>query len=242
MIRPETDQSMGNCQHRAPAHSPVALAAITSRHSCKSVCLIAIVIAAFGMPVQAQTTQNIDRNSLLLPYLSLLNSPDVMAQNLQQAISINNFSTPAQRTLAIADNMFAVDNGSVVADGLGTSLDRIYQNAIKSNSPLLSEDSNIVQAFRQANGLATADAALNKIYFLNGTRAVTGSVVERFAAVSSGAKPNPEFRSGNPLVADRQSCFPERPFFLLIRPGSSFRDHGARTLRAAADARLGIRQ
>ena len=236
MIRPETDQSMGNCQHRAPAHSPVALAAITSRHSCKSVCLIAIVIAAFGMPVQAQTTQNIDHNSLLLPYLSLLNSPDVMAKNLQQAISINNFSTPAQRSLAIADNMFAVDNGSVVADGLGTSLDRIYQNAIKSNSPLLSADSNIVQAFRQANGLATADAALNKIYFLNGTRAVTGSVasdlrpfqaapsqIQNFApGILSSLVDNPAFPSGHSSFSYAQDLLfgimvPERYGQLLTR-------------------------
>ena len=200
---------------------------ITSRHSCKSVCLIAIVIAAFGMPAQAQTTQNIDHNSLLLPYLSLLNSPDVMAKNLQQAISINNLSTPAQRNLAIADNLFALDNGSIVADGLGTGLDRIYQNAIKQQLAAPVGKQRIVQTFRQANGIATTDAALSKIYFFNGTRAVTGTHRERFAAISGSAKSNPEFRPGPASTADRQSRFPERPFRLRIHPRPSVRDHGA---------------
>ena len=132
--------------------------------------------------------------------------------------------------------MFAVDNGSVVADGLGTSLNQIYQNAINSNSPLLSENSNIVQAFRQANGLATADAALNKIFFLNGTRAVTGRVssdlrpfqaapsqIQNFAPrILSSLIDNPAFPSGHSTFSYAQDLLfgimvPERYRQLLTR-------------------------
>lgn len=124
---------------------------------------------------QAQTTANLNSSNLLLPFLDLLSVPDVTSANLQQAISINNGATAAQRNQAVSDDTFTLNNGSAVADGLGTSLNQIYQSAITNHSPLLSATSNIVQVFSQANGLTTADAAYSKTYFLDRTVTATGS-------------------------------------------------------------------
>jgi autotransporter-associated beta strand protein len=194
--------------------------------------ILAIVAALFGVPARAQQSSN----DLLLPYLSLLNSPDVTAANLRQAIAINNNSTASQRGLATADAGFAFDNGSVVADGLGTGLNQIYRNAIDSNSPLIAESSNIVQAFRQANGLATADAAFSKLFFFNGARVVTGTVssdLRPFQAAGNQIQSfapdllaplidNPAFPSGHSTFAYTQDLLfgiivPERYQQLLTR-------------------------
>jgi autotransporter-associated beta strand protein len=145
----------------------------------------AVAIAALATTAQAQTTPNLNSNNLLLPFSNLLNSPNVLSSNLQQTISINNNSTAAQRNQAIIDNTITTDTGSVVSDGLGTKLNQVYQNAINNNSSLLSPNGNIVQFFRQVNGISQADSGFNKFFFANGT--VDGM------AKSSRANPNPDF-------------------------------------------------
>src|SRR5712671_1804915 len=82
--------------------------------------MLAIVAATFATAARAQTSPYLNSYTLLLPFLDLLNNPDVTASNLQQAISINNNSTAAQRNQAITDNTMSVENAGIVADGLGT--------------------------------------------------------------------------------------------------------------------------
>ncbi len=57
--------------------------------------MLAIVISTFATAARAQTSSYINSYTLLLPFLDLLNNPDITASNLQQAISINNTSTTA---------------------------------------------------------------------------------------------------------------------------------------------------
>ena len=198
--------------------------------------VLALVASALPAPAQAQTTPNLNSNTLLLPFLNLLTAPDILSANLQQAISINIGSTAAQRNQAVIDNTFSVDTGTVVADGLGTRLDQIYQSAINNNSPLLSATSNIVQVFSQANGISTSDAGYNKTFFLNGTITATGSSfddlrpfqtapsqIENFApTILSTLIDNPGFPSGHSTFSYTQDLLfgimvPERYQQLLTR-------------------------
>ena len=136
--------------------------------------LLVFAVAVFASAARAQTNIYQNASNLLLPFLDLLGNQDVTTANQQQVISINNNSTSVQRNQAITDNTMSLDNASVVADGLGSRLNQIYQNAITGNSPLLSSSGNIVQLFRQADAIAQADAGFAKTYFLNGTIAATG--------------------------------------------------------------------
>jgi len=198
--------------------------------------MLAIVAAAFGSAAQAQTSSYLNSYTLLLPFLDLLNKPDVMASNLQQAIAINNSSTTAQRNQAITDNMMSVDNASVVADGLGSRLNQIYQNAINSNAPLLSATGNITQLFRQADTLAQATAVFDKNYFMDGTIAVTGGRtadlrpfqvapdrIQNFApGITASVIDNPAFPAGHSTIGYTQELLfatmvPERYQQLLTR-------------------------
>jgi hypothetical protein len=65
--------------------------------------------------------------------------------------------------------LITTDNGAVVADGLGTRLNQVYQNAITANSSLLAPNGNIVQFFRQVNGISQADSGFSKNFFANST-------------------------------------------------------------------------
>ena len=198
--------------------------------------MLAIVVASFAATAQAQTTANRNSSNLLLPFLNLLTVPDLLATNLQQAASINNGSTTAQRDQAVIDNTLALANGSAVADGLGTRMDQIYQNAIASSPEVLASSGNIVQVFSQANGLATADAAFNKLFFLGGTVAATGNStvdlrpfqvapdqIQNFApSILSPLTDNPAFPSGHSTFAYTQNLLfaimvPERYQPLLTR-------------------------
>jgi subtilase-type serine protease len=198
--------------------------------------MLAIVAAAFGSAAQAQTSSYLNSYTLLLPFLDLLNNPGAMASNLQQAISINNNSTAAQRNQSITDNTMSVDNAGIVADGLGTRLNPVYQNAINSNAPPLSATGNITQLFRQADTLAQATAVFDKNYFMDGTIAVTGSrtadlrpfqvapdQIQNFApSINSSVIDNPAFPSGHSTIGYTQELLfatmvPERYQQLLTR-------------------------
>ena len=127
----------------------------------------AALMAAF--PAAAQTVPNANANALLQPFSGLTAFPGVLTSNLNTAVGINNTSTPAQRAQAVVDNSITSDTGSVVADGLGVRLNNAYQSAIALNDPALAATGNIIQAFRQANGISQADSGFNKYYFANGT-------------------------------------------------------------------------
>jgi len=94
----------------------------------------------------AQTVPNQNAEALLSPFIGLTNSPGVLTSNLNTTISINNSASAAQRAQAVIDNAITSDNGSVVADGLGTKLNGIYQSAIMGNAAVLAATGNIVQA------------------------------------------------------------------------------------------------
>ena len=198
--------------------------------------LLALITATFAAAAQAQTSPYLNSYTLLLPFLDLLNKPDLMASNLQQAISINNTSTPAQRSQAITDNTMSVDNAGIVADGLGTRLNQIYQNAINGNAPPLSGTGNIIQLFRQADTLAQTNAGFDKGYFMNGTLAVTGSStadlrpfqvapdrIQNFApSITASVIDNPAFPAGHSTIGYTQELLfatmvPERYQQLLTR-------------------------
>jgi autotransporter-associated beta strand protein len=198
--------------------------------------LLAFAVAVSGSAAEAQTTLYQNASNLLLPFLDLLNNPDVTSANQQQAISINNNSTAAQRNQAITDNTMSLDNASVVADGLGTRLNQVYQNAINGNAPLLSASGNIVQLFRQADAIAQADAGFAKVYFMNGTIAATGSStadlrpfqvfpgqIQNFApSITATVLDNPTFPSGHSTIGYAQELLlammvPERYQQLLTR-------------------------
>jgi subtilase-type serine protease len=198
--------------------------------------VLAIVAAAFGSTAQAQTSSYLNSYTLLLPFLDLLNKPEVMAGNLQQAISINNASTTAQRNQSITDDAMSVDNASVVADGLGARLTQIYRTAINDNAPPLTATGNIVQLFRQVDILAQANAAFAKDYFMTGTIAVTGSrtadlrpfqvvpdQIQNFApSITASVLDNPAFPAGHSTIGYGQELLfatmvPERYQQLLTR-------------------------
>ena len=128
----------------------------------------ALLVAAAGSAA-AQTTPNLNANSLLQPFLGLTSQPAVLQSNLSTAVAVNNGATAAQRTQAVTDNAITSDTGAVVADGLGVRLNGAYQAAVAANNPLLAPGGNVVQAFRQANGISQADSGFNKYYFANGT-------------------------------------------------------------------------
>src|SRR2546423_4067088 len=130
----------------------------------RRLCLLVLAVTVFTSAARAQTNIYQNASNLLLPFLDLLGNQDVTTANQQQVISINNNSTSVQRNQAITDNTMSLDNASVVADGLGSRLNQIYQNAITGNSPLLSSTGNIVQLFRQADAIAQADAGFAKTY------------------------------------------------------------------------------
>ncbi len=197
---------------------------------------LALITATFGPAAQAQTSPYLNSYTLLLPFLDLLNKPDVMASNLQQAISINNTSTTSQRNQAITDNTMSVDNAGIVADGLGTRLNQIYQNAINGNAPPLSGTGNIIQLFRQADTLAQTNVGFDKGYFMNGTLAVTGSStadlrpfqvapdrIQNFAPdITASVIDNPAFPAGHSTIGYTQELLfatmvPERYRQLLTR-------------------------
>ena len=127
----------------------------------------AVVLCTGG--AMAQTVPNQNAEALLSPFIGLTNSPGVLTSNLNTTISINNSASAAQRAQAVIDNAITSDNGSVVADGLGTKLNGIYQSAIMGNAAVLAATGNIVQAFRQANGTSQADSGYGKYFFANGT-------------------------------------------------------------------------
>jgi outer membrane autotransporter protein len=198
--------------------------------------LLVFAVAIFASAAQAQTSLYQNASNLLLPFLDLLSNPDVTTANQQQAISINNNSTAAQRNQAITDNTMSLDNASVVADGLGSRLNQIYQNAITGNSPPLSSSGNIVQLFRQADAIAQADAGFAKAYFMNGTIAATGSntadlrpfqvfpdQIQNFApSITSTVRDNPAFPAGHSTIGFTQELLlaamvPERYQQLLTR-------------------------
>jgi len=204
--------------------------------SARRLSLLVFAVVAFASAARAQTSLYQNASNLLLPFFDLLNNSDVTAANQQQAISINNNATTARRNQAITDNTMSLDNASVVADGLGTRLNQIYQNAITGNSPLLSSSSNIVQLFRQADAIAQADAGFAKTYFMNGTIAVTGNStadlrpfqvfpdqIENFApSITSTLRDNPAFPSGHATIGYTQELLfaamvPERYQQLLTR-------------------------
>ena len=64
--------------------------------------------------------------NLLDPFSTLLGTTAI-TQNLSTAISINNNSTAAQRGQALIDNTITTDNGVVLSDGLGTTLNTIWR-------------------------------------------------------------------------------------------------------------------
>lgn len=119
----------------------------------------------------AQTQPNLNAEALLDPFKTLPGS--VLAPNLSTASTINQSATSAQKAQAIIDNTIETDRGSVLSDGLGSGLNGVYQSAISNGSPLLSSNaanlSNIVNYFRQGNGISQADSGFNKYYFANGT-------------------------------------------------------------------------
>jgi len=127
----------------------------------------AVLVALASAPALGQTVPNINANNLLQPFSGL--DSTVLTPNLNTTISINNGATAAQRTQAVTDTLITTDTGAVVADGLGSRLNGIYQSAISGNAAVLAASGNIVQAFRQANGISQADSGFNKYYFANGT-------------------------------------------------------------------------
>lgn len=129
----------------------------------------AAMALVWSAAAQAQTQPNINAVNLLSPFNTLLSFPNVMTSTLNTAISINNSSTAAQRTQAVTDNLITTDNGQVLADGLGSALNKVVQTAITANNPLLSANGNIVQAFRQGNGISQADSGFAKYWFANST-------------------------------------------------------------------------
>ena len=128
----------------------------------------AVLVALASAPALGQTVPNINANNLLQPFSGL--DSTVLTPNLNTTISINNGATAAQRTQAVTDTLITTDTGAVVADGLGSRLNGIYQSAISGNAAVLAASGNIVQAFRQANGISQADSGFNKYYFANGMR------------------------------------------------------------------------
>ncbi len=130
----------------------------------------------------------------------------------------------------------SVDNAWIVADGLGTRLNQIYQNAINGNSPPLSASGNITQLFRQADTLAQANAVFDKNYFMDGTIAVTGGrtadlrpfqvapdQIQNFApGITASVLDNPAFPAGHSTIGYTQELLfatmvPERYQQLLTR-------------------------
>ncbi len=128
----------------------------------------ALLLAAAGTAA-AQTTPNLNANSVLQPFLGLTSQPAVLQSNLSTAVAVNNGATATQRAQAVIDNAITSDTGAVVAGGLGVRMNGAYQAAVAANNPLLAPGGNVVQAFRQANGISQADSGFNKYYFANGT-------------------------------------------------------------------------
>ena len=60
----------------------------------------ALLLAAAGSAA-AQTTPNLNANSLLQPFLGLTSQPAVLQSNLSTAVAVNNGATAAQRTQAV---------------------------------------------------------------------------------------------------------------------------------------------
>ena len=143
----------------------------------------ALALSTVAGVAAAQTTPNLNANTLLSPFTGLTAFPGVLSSNLNQSIAINNGATAAQRAQAVTDNAITSDTGIVVSDGLGIKLNQAYQSAISGNAATLAATGNIVQAFRQANGISQADSGYNKYFFANGTTNGT--------APSSRSNPNP---------------------------------------------------
>lgn len=161
-----------NQQIRQPsAHTSPGAQRITAGHGRRDpgrILIHALVLSVCAATAQAQTTPNLNSNALLQPFNTLLGST-ALTTNLQAAISINNNATAAQRTQAVTDNTINTDTGLLLADGLGSRMTQIFQSAINANNAVVASSANIVQAFRQLNGISQADSGYSKYWFANGT-------------------------------------------------------------------------
>ncbi|WP_174278830.1 PEPxxWA-CTERM sorting domain-containing protein [Sphingomonas bacterium] len=116
----------------------------------------------------AQSAANISGAQLLLPLTTLEQTAagrQALADNLSSTITVNNNASAARRQLAISDNS-QFSNGSQFTNGLGTTLDASYQNAVRANDPLIAAITSEITQFTSVSG---SDTSFGKYYFANGT-------------------------------------------------------------------------
>lgn len=135
---------------------------------------LALSVALGSGAALAQSQSNINGANLLNPFTTLGSTPAGIADltsNLGTAISVNNGSSALQRQRALIDNTITSENGVVVSDGLGTSLNRIYSavNSQAANGTTVTSSNNVRDLFRQVNGLSQSDSGFAKNFFANGS-------------------------------------------------------------------------
>ena len=171
---------------------------------------------------RAQTATNIDNANLLSGFSLLGNTPagvTVLNQNLATAIAINNNSSAAVRAQAISDNTIAalvgsLQNGTSVADGLGSNLFAVFatKNSVAANYTATSLSTNFSSLFTQINTLITAsDSAFTKNFFANGS--TDGNPAHQAVGVSlpAGGQFNVYDKAYNPLPANANTVGDSRP-------------------------------
>ncbi|HEY8064885.1 MAG TPA: autotransporter domain-containing protein [Methylosinus sp.] len=185
----------------------------------------AALIGAAGLSpsvVSAQTATNIDNANLLSGFSLLGNTAagvSVLNQNLATAIAINNNSSAAVRAQAISDNTIAalvgsMQNGTTVADGLGSKLLAVFatKDSVSPNYTAVSLSTNFSSLFTQINTLVTAsDSAFTKNFFANGS--TDGNPAHQAVGVSlpAGGVFNVYDKAYSPLAANANTVGDSRP-------------------------------
>jgi subtilase-type serine protease len=135
---------------------------------------VVLAVTTIAGSAHAQSAINIDAGNLLSPFSTYLGSPagvTLLNNNFSGAVSINNGSSAGQRGQAIIDNTITTDNGVVLADGLGSKMTQTWLgvNSQRSNGTTTTFSTNLLNLFRQVNGLSQADSGFVKNWLANGS-------------------------------------------------------------------------
>ncbi|MFD9900331.1 autotransporter domain-containing protein [Mesorhizobium sp. NPDC059025] len=145
----------------------------------RAVSCAALIVAATASAVWGQSATNIGAAKLLSPITTLNSTPagrEVLAKNLAGAIEINNKASETQKAQAFKDDLKTKESGIGLADGFGTKLYQIYQqaspilpNADDPTHPLETAISgSFYDLFKYAKKTLKSDKDFVKSFFANG--------------------------------------------------------------------------
>ena len=186
------------------------------------------------MPHRHRRTPNVDAINLISPFSRLLGTTTIN-QNFNNAISINNNSSAAQRGQSIIDNTITTDNGVVLSDALGSKTSTIWNsvNSQAANGTTTTFSNNLLQLFRQINALSQddsgkaknflADGSANGSVFVNHNNLALGKTATSNTPITNVALPaggtfNVYDKAYNPPAATRNLTGNSRP--IQVSPGS----------------------